>query len=107
MLKASQCGGTLDLSAIPTLIGAESLMSIGHVSSLQQSNEAALRDFDLGKGLTFSMPKVRLLVDPQTAGGLLASVPKENESSCLSKLSELGYQSASIGIVEDKVWAIR
>jgi selenide,water dikinase len=107
VLKASHCGATLDLTAIPTLVDAESLMSIGHVSSLQQSNEAALRDFDLGKGLTFSMPKVRLLVDPQTAGGLLASVPQENESSCLSKLSELGYQSASIGRIEEKVWAIR
>ena len=53
------------------------------------------------------MPKVRMLVDPQTAGGLLAAIPKENSENCLFRLRELGYQSEIIGTIEEKVWSIQ
>jgi len=107
ILKASNCGVTLKLDWVPSFPDSESLMARGYCSSLQESNELALMDFDLGKGLTLLMPKVRMLVDPQTAGGLLAAIPKENAENCLSKLRELGYQSEIIGTIEEKVWSIQ
>lgn len=37
-----------------------------------------------------------LLVDPQTAGGMLASIPEENADSALKELHGLGYKKAAV-----------
>jgi selenide,water dikinase len=40
-----------------------------------------------------------LLIDPQTAGGLLAGVPAERAADCLAELHRLDYRAAEIGVV--------
>ena len=107
ILKASNCGVTLNVESVPSLQDSESLMVKGHSSSLQKSNEMALTDFEFGNGLTPLMPKVRMLVDPQTSGGLLACIPERNGDSCLSRLRDLGYESEIIGSIEEQVWLIQ
>jgi len=37
-----------------------------------------------------------LIFDPQTSGGLLASLPAERVQSCLRVLRDLGYANATI-----------
>lgn len=68
--KASGVAAELDLAKIPTLPGAETLAAQGIRSTLFEQNRAAFPDAPSG-------PKADLLFDPQTAGGLLATVPAD------------------------------
>jgi selenide, water dikinase len=86
----------LDPEAIPALDGALALLALGLTSSLHGANAAALAalaDGDPDPALA------ALLVDPQTAGGLLAGVPAERAAPCLDELRRLGYRAAQIGMV--------
>ncbi|MGZ0246713.1 MAG: hypothetical protein ACKVH1_12285, partial [Alphaproteobacteria bacterium] len=41
-------------------------------------------------------PRYPLIFDPQTAGGLLASVPADRADACVARLIELGYARTMI-----------
>ncbi|MFC3286019.1 selenide, water dikinase SelD [Litchfieldella rifensis] len=95
MTRPSNVDAELDLAALPLLDGAEETVAAGILSSLQPANvrlRRALRD----QSAWLDHPRYPLLFDPQTAGGLLASVPAERAMDCLSDLRELGYAKAAI-----------
>lgn len=94
MCRASEMSASLDLSAIPTLSTAEHHLESGIQSSLQANNEQALTDWTIPEEATAGL--IRLLVDPQTSGGLLASVRSEDATLCVQALREVGYRSAAI-----------
>lgn len=102
MTKASDVDTEVDLCHIPFLDGARETVAAGIFSSLQPQNirlRRAIRDIEaVGKS-----PDYPLLFDPQTAGGLLASVPVDHVEACLAELHTLGYdQAAIIGTVQHK-----
>jgi len=100
MTRASSCDVQLDLQAVPLLEGAEQTVAAGILSSLQPQNVRLRRAIRDPEALA-AHPRYPLLFDPQTAGGLLASVPAENAASCIEELHELGYaHAAAIGRVE-------
>ena len=66
----------LDLDALPALDGAIELFARGYASSLQPENLRA-RHLIEGMPERKGHPKLPLLFDPQTAGGLLAAVPAQ------------------------------
>ena len=91
----------LFLDQIPLLSGAHELSSEGYRSSLYTQNHAAVSsvqiDSDCDKATS------ALLVDPQTSGGLLALVPKGEQTLCVQALVDAGYADASvIGELNDK-----
>ena len=84
ILRGSDCGVSLHLSDIPLLPGALLMAKRGIASSLQASNALALADFALVTDLDSDI--LALLSDPQTSGGLLASVPVHLADRCLTAL---------------------
>ncbi|MFM2388585.1 MAG: hypothetical protein RLZZ437_140 [Pseudomonadota bacterium] len=88
------CGARLDMAAIPAIPGALACVQAGHASSLGPANHAAVADLLAGD---LAHPMAPLLVDPQTAGGLLAAVPAAQADAVLAALISAGETAAIIG----------
>ncbi|MBD2258544.1 selenide, water dikinase SelD [Pseudanabaena sp. FACHB-2040] len=95
MVQAAQVSVELDLSQLPVLAGARETLALGIVSSLQTQNEAAAIAIDNREPFT-SRPDYPLLFDPQTAGGLIASVPADQAAACLEALQIKGYRESTV-----------
>ncbi len=99
MLRASQVSVELNLRDLPVLPGARETLAQGILSSLYGQNVRA------AGGISNSIahrhhPDYPLLFDPQTAGGLLATVPAARAKDCLASLRQRGYTAAvQIGTV--------
>ncbi len=99
MTRPSGVDAELNLSALPILEGAEETSAAGILSSLQPAN-VRLRRALRNQQEAVSHPRYALIFDPQTAGGLLASIPEERVEACLKALRALGYaHAAAIGRV--------
>lgn len=95
MVKAGDMDATLALSKVPLLDGLAETMALRIFSSLQPQNvrlRRAIRNLETAA----THPLYPILFDPQTAGGLLASVPSERAPACVGALRAAGYASAAI-----------
>ncbi len=100
MVRASAVDAVLNMERLPILPGALEVVQQGIFSSLQPQN-VRLRRAIREVGRAARHPYYALLFDPQTAGGLLASVPAEQAQACIRELRGLGYQDAAlIGTVQ-------
>lgn len=97
MLDDEALAARVSLAALPVLDGAAEAAREGLLSSLYPDNLRAARAAgvdDAARGHPF----FDLCFDPQTAGGLLAAVPREHAAGCLEALRAAGYpRSAVIG----------
>ena len=102
MIEPEGARVSLSLSALPVLDGALTCIERGLLSSLHPDN--ALHGnllIDTSRFTTAS--RLQLLYDPQTAGGLLASVPAVRAEACLAELQNAGYRAAvAIGTVDGR-----
>ncbi len=101
---ASDCSAVLDLDQLRFLPGALTLAQSGVRSSLFEGNLRSVSDLvhpDLND------PRQVLLLDPQTSGGLLASVPLKDAARCLLNLRVAGYDACDIGEILDGGPAIK
>jgi selenide,water dikinase len=99
MVKPSGVDVALDLDALPLLDGAVDTVRMGIFSSLQPQNVRLRRAIRDGETIAAD-ERYPLMFDPQTAGGLLASVPGGRAAACLADLKSRGYaQAAIIGAV--------
>lgn len=97
ILKGTQLGARLSLDNVPTLEGTIELMQSGISSSLQPHNVRLRRGITDDSTLR-THEKYPLLFDPQTCGGLLAAINKEDASAAISALKEAGFiESCIIG----------
>jgi len=89
---ASDVAASVDLSAIPALEGAKELATRGVRSVLHSENRKIAARMRLPE-TAFA----ELLFDPQTAGGLLATVPSGIARERILALRDAGYPAARIG----------
>ena len=104
MARASGVQVSAGLADVPFLDGALEVARLGIFSSLHDQNLRALRSVRVAPGV-LGDPAAQLLFDPQTAGGLLASVPDDRAEACVEALRAAGCPRATvIGTVltEDK-----
>jgi selenide,water dikinase len=95
MTKASDVDVEIDFDSLPVLDGAQGTVRLGILSSLQPANvrlRRAIRNLKEAR----EHERYPLIFDPQTSGGLLASLPAERAQSCLRALRDLGYAKAAI-----------
>jgi selenide,water dikinase len=95
MTRASGVGARLVLNAIPALPGALESLANGHFSSLQAGNQKIAALISSSDRSTTD-PRIQLLFDPQTSGGLIAGVPPERVDSCLEALRAQGDADAAV-----------
>ena len=95
MTKASGVDVEINLDILPVLDGAEETLRLGILSSLQPANvrlRRAIRDLNGAQ----QHARYPLVFDPQTSGGLLASMPADRAQDCVAALHDLGYAHATI-----------
>ncbi len=84
----------LDASAVPLVPGVQALAARGYVSSLLKENRSLMRH--LTHAAMISPEWLAILFDPQTAGGLLATIPPDRALACIEALRHAGYAHAAV-----------
>lgn len=101
-LGKQQAAVRISLSKVPLLLGAAECIHAGVFSSLSPENMRVARVID---NVEYGKGKVQypLLFDPQTSGGLLATVSNDHVQSVLTELRKAGYsQAAAVGSVVER-----
>lgn len=94
MTLASSVAATIWRDAVPALPGALELAALGVESTLAAENARAVPNLS-------NDPRERLLIDPQTSGGLLGGVPSGMAEACVRALIAAGMRAGIIGMVEE------
>ena len=95
MARASGVEVSLGLADVPFLDGAREVARLGIFSSLHDQNLRALESVRADPRVTGD-PAAQLLFDPQTAGGLLASIPADRAEACVEALRAAGCPHAIV-----------
>jgi selenide,water dikinase len=95
MTRPSGVDAELNMSTLPLLDGAVECVKAGMVSSLHPANVRLRRAIRNAQDFALD-PRYPLLFDPQTAGGLLASVPAAQAATCVQALQAAGYTHTAI-----------
>jgi len=94
MACASKVTIEIDAMAVPLLDGALELASQGMLTSGDKTNREYIgADVEIARSVDQNL--VKLLFDPQTAGGMLIALPESNAESLLATLRE-NYPNAHI-----------
>jgi selenide,water dikinase len=100
LMRAAPVSVTLNLEAIALLEGALDVIQQGIQSSLYPQNAkfaGAIANFEaFRRSQAPAFPQLPILFDPQTAGGLLATVPLAESEACLRDLQAAGYEHARL-----------
>jgi selenide,water dikinase len=92
----------LDYKALPFYSGAKEMYHKGQTTGSNKANRALVARYSLTVEYTMQPSQEELLYDPQTSGGLLLSLPRDQAQSLLADLHSAGIIAAvKIGEVDD------
>ncbi len=101
MARASNVTIQIDPGSVPLLEGALELASAGMVTSGDKTNRDYVgEDIEIDESVDKDL--LKLLFDPQTAGGMLISIPAERADDLLSRLRENYHRVDVIGRVLER-----
>ena len=95
MIRPSEVDVEINMSALPIMDGALETVRMGILSTLQPAN-VRLRRAIRNQEQAVKSELYPLIFDPQTSGGLLASVPAESAEACITQLVKNGYPASII-----------
>jgi selenide, water dikinase len=101
LAQASRVTLEIDSSRVPLLEGALELARQGLLTGGDRTNRDYVGE-DISLGDDISKELSNLLYDPQTAGGMLISIPPERAEALLAALRNTYVRSAVIGRVVEK-----
>jgi selenide,water dikinase len=93
MLTDNNIEVEINLGDVPVMAGALESLESGIVSSLHKDNALVSRYISNQEAFHSEM-RYQLMFDPQTSGGLLASIPESAAEPCLVELHKGGYHVA-------------
>jgi selenide,water dikinase len=92
----------VDYSSLPFYSGAATMYRKGQTTGSNKANRVLVAAHSLAMGRNFSRPEEELLYDPQTSGGLLLALPKDQVPLLLGDLHAAGVEHAvQIGEIVD------
>lgn len=91
---ASKVRAVLEYKTLPFYSGAAEMYKQGVSTGSNRPNRALAVQNNLEMQISLSPAEEELLCDPQTSGGLLLSLPKNQANALLSALHENGVQTA-------------
>jgi selenide,water dikinase len=95
LLRASGLSAVLRLDALPALEGATELLALGLRSSAHVVNARVKQFVAVAPGRADD-PRLDLLFDPQTSGGLLMALPPARAADAVRALREGGDRAATV-----------
>jgi selenide, water dikinase len=96
MASGPRCGLRLEFSRLPFLPGATEYAAMGLVpEGARRNEEGRMRALEIDASL--GPVEIDLLFDPQTSGGLLAAVAREDADAALRDLRAAGVDAAIVG----------
>lgn len=95
MLAGTGLSARLDLASVPALPGAVELLARGERSTFHPENARLRRVLAIAPDAAAD-PRLELLFDPQTAGGLLFAVAVEKAEEAVARLRAAGYPQAAV-----------
>lgn len=96
MLTASDAAAEIVVNQLPAIDGALDTIRGGQLSTLHRANRDASSVLISDQSVSASKDMSELLFDPQTAGGLLASVPADRVAQCREELLKAGYVGTAV-----------
>ncbi len=96
VVEASGVHAVISYLQLPFYPGAFDMYQKGETTGSNRANRALAARFSLDRQRTLSRPQEELLYDPQTSGGLLLSLPKDQAKRLLADLHRAGIDSAAI-----------